>query len=165
VLTYRKADADDIDELIRLRIDFLRENSKTVRPEGEYRALEGSLRAYFTDALRTGAFVSWVAQEGDEIVGTSGLSFSVMPPQMSNPTGRIAHISNMYTKPSRRRRGICTELLKRAMAEAKSLGYGRIELNATPKGMAVYKKQGFKEQTAAGLVRYIGGKKENDDHA
>jgi GNAT superfamily N-acetyltransferase len=156
LITYRKADTNDTEELIALRIEFLKENSKKVCAEEEYRSLEGSLRAYFTDALRSAALVSWIAVDGDEIIGTSGLTFFAVPPGLNNPSGRVAYIMNMYTKPSHRRRGICTELFHRAVEEARSLGYGKIELRATPKGLGIYKRQGFKEQVSVGLVKYVG---------
>jgi GNAT superfamily N-acetyltransferase len=165
LVTFRKADTNDTEELIALRIAFLKENSKKVCAEEEYRSLERSLRAFFTDALRNATFISWIAADGDEIIGTSGLTFYALPPGLNNPSGRVAYIMNMYTKPSHRRRGICAELFHRTVEEARSLGYGKIELHATPKGMNIYKRQGFKEQVSVGLLKYIGGAKENDDHA
>jgi GNAT superfamily N-acetyltransferase len=162
---FRKADTRDVEELIRLRKDFLKENDGKARTEEEYRSLEENLRAYFTDGLRSAAYVSWIAVEGDQVIGTSGLVFYAVPPGLNNPSGKVAYIMNVYTEPSYRKRGICTELFHKTVEEARSLGYRKIELHATPKGMPIYKKQGFKEQISVGLVKYVGATKENETHA
>ena len=150
------ANNNDIIELIKLRIEFLKENNNVSYSEEDYISIEKNLRTYFIEHLSNNEYISWVAVIENEIIATSGLSFHNLPPSMINPTGRIAYIMNMYTKPSYRRQGIGTELFIRIIEEAKVLGYKKIELHATANGISIYKKQGFKEHTTIGLVKHIG---------
>lgn len=51
-------------------------------------------------------FVSWLAVDGDRIVGTSGMSFVEKPPYFGSPNGKIGLLSSMYTANDYRRQGI-----------------------------------------------------------
>ena len=61
--------------------------------------------------------VSWLALDGDRVVGTSGMSFVEKPPYFGCPTGRIGLLSSMYTDPEYRRMGIARELLSKVIEE------------------------------------------------
>ena len=59
----------------------------------------------------TFVFVSWIAMDGDKIIGTSGMSFVEKPLYFGCPSGRISLLSSMFTNPDYRRKGIAKELL------------------------------------------------------
>ena len=88
-ITYRKLTENELDEIIRMRIDQLTEEytevGKTV-PEGV--DLKESLMDFYKRNLAAGTYVSWLALDGDKIVGTSGMSFAEKPPYFTCPTGR-----------------------------------------------------------------------------
>ena len=75
--------------------------------------LSPALMDYYQRHLAKGTFVSWLAMDGDKIIGTSGMSFVEKPPYFGCPTGRIGLLSSMYTNPDYRRKGIARELLRR----------------------------------------------------
>ena len=143
MLTYRKAEIGDINELARLRSIFLAE----IKPcsEDERKAFEIANKEYFEKALADDSFVAHLALDGDKIVGTSGLSFSVSPPSFRCLDGRSAYIMNMYTLPQYRKRGIGKELFKRIAEEATRRGYKKITLNATDMGKPIYEQYGFED--------------------
>ncbi|GHU76876.1 N-acetyltransferase [Clostridia bacterium] len=143
MLTYRKATVSDAGELARLRSIFLAEVDN-IQSEHERSLLEKANLAYFTTALLDGSFVAWLAIDKDEIVATSGLSFSLVPPSVKNIDGKVAYIMNMYTSPNYRRQGIAAGLFSRIVEEAKLLGYRKLTLNATDSGRPLYEKYGFK---------------------
>ena len=100
---------------------------------------------YFRKALCDNTFISWIALENEEIIATSGLSFSVVPPFFNILDGKVAYIMNMYTFPIYRNRGIGKELFIKLVDEAKQLGYKKITLNASDMGRPLYEKYGFKD--------------------
>lgn len=144
MITYRKATIEDIDDLIKLRITFIKE-IMNIDHDHDDQLVGEALKDYFNKTLKDNNFISWLAIEDDKIVGTSGLSFYTLPPSYKNVTGNVAYIMNMYTIPSYRGRGIATYLFEKIVLEAKSRGFKKICLHATEMGKPLYTKFGFKE--------------------
>ena len=105
--------------------------------------IDKQLSDYFTTSITDGSFISWVMESDGEIIATSGLCFYTLPPNFSNPTGRTAYVTNIYTKPEHRRKGIAAELLSMVIDEAKSRGYKVIRLHTSEYGKSIYEKVGF----------------------
>ncbi|MCL2461477.1 MAG: GNAT family N-acetyltransferase [Defluviitaleaceae bacterium] len=145
MIEYRRAVLADAEELARIRSVFIAEVNDLEPDDGRVSAMKRANLAYFTSALADGSFIAWLAVHEDEIVATSGLSFSIVPPNFACMDGRVAYIMNMFTFPAYRGQGIATELFARIAEEAKSLGYGKITLNATDTGRPIYEKYGFKD--------------------
>ncbi|MCL2300006.1 MAG: GNAT family N-acetyltransferase [Firmicutes bacterium] len=111
--------------------------------EGESVPSDHYLVNYFTASMTDGSLAVWVMEEQGEIIATGGVCFYALPPTYRNPTGRTAYVTNMYTENQYRRRGIATELLHAAIAEAKARGYGAVRLHASEDGKSIYRKAGF----------------------
>ena len=139
-MTYRKLTAEDLDPFIRMRIAQLREEG--AREELD---LVPALKDYYRRHLKDGTFVSWLAVDGEKIVGTSGMSFVEKPPYVSCPNGRIGLLSSMYTDPAYRRRGIARELLGRVLEEARAYGCGSVQITASDMGVLLYSDFGFQK--------------------
>ena len=139
-MIYRKLTPDDLDAFIRMRIAQLREEGATEKLD-----LVPALKDYYHRHLADGTFVSWLAVDGEKIVGTSGMSFVEKPPYFSCPTGRIGLLSSMYTDPAYRRRGIAKELLRRVVEEARAYGCGSVQITASDMGVLLYTDFGFKK--------------------
>jgi ribosomal protein S18 acetylase RimI-like enzyme len=67
-----------------------------------------------------------------------------LPGNFINYEGLKGYIMNMYTLPEYRRKGICTELLKRLVETGMVMGVRSFELHATKEGEPLYIKEGFK---------------------
>lgn len=93
--------------------------------------------------MADGTFVSWLALDGDKIIGTSGMSFVEKPPYFGCPNGKIGLLSSMYTDPGYRRRGIARELLSHVIKEAKEYGCGNVQITASDMGVKLYTDFGF----------------------
>ena len=139
-ITYRKLTKDDLDTFIRMRITQLREEGAK-----EDIDLRPALTDYYGRHLADGTFVSWLALEGDVIVGTSGMSFVEKPPYFGCPNGKIGLLSSMYTDPAYRRRGIARELLRRVTEEARAFGCGAVQITASDMGVLLYTDFGFRK--------------------
>ena len=139
-VTYRKLTESDLEQFIPLRIAQLREEGAT-----EDLDLVPALKDYYHRHLADGTFVSWLATEGEKIIGTSGMSFVEKPPYFSCPNGRIGLLSSMYTDPAYRRRGIAKELLRRVTDEARAFGCASVQITASDMGVLLYTAFGFRK--------------------
>ena len=142
MITYRRAVLSDAEKLAEIRSILLKELGNT--SEEERVIVEQANLEYFKKALYEKTFVSWIALDNEEIIATSGLCFSEVPPFFPIIDGKVAYVMNMLTFPSYRNQGIGKELLKRIIEEAKQLGYKKITLNASDMGRPLYEKYGFK---------------------
>ena len=138
----RLATLEDVDELVRLRLDFLEEvgNLKAGADGGELCAL---MRDYLVRKMPSGEFLAWVAESGGAIVATSGVTIFERPPNGANLAGLEAYLSNMYTLPAWRGRGVGTALVATVVEHLKATRVRRIWLHATEQGRSVYAKAGF----------------------
>ncbi len=137
-IIYRKLTEKDLDTFISMRITQLREEGATDEMD-----LSPALMDYYQRHLANGTFVSWLALDGDKIIGTSGMSFVEKPPYFGCPTGRIGLLSSMYTNPDYRRQGIARELLRRVVEEARAYGCGTVQITASDMGVLLYSDFGF----------------------
>lgn len=138
MLTYQKLTEEQLDTFISMRIKQLREEGAT-----EDIDLVPYLKDYYNRHMADGTFVSWLAMDGDRIVGTSGMSFVEKPPYFSCPTGKIGLLSSMFTDPDYRRMGIAKELLSRVVEEARNYGCGTVQITASDMGVLLYTDFGF----------------------
>lgn len=139
-IAYRLFTEADIDRFIEMRISQLREEGAK-----EDIDLVPALRDYYTRHFADGTFISWLACDGDRIIGTSGMSIVEKPPYFRCPTGRIGLLSSMFTDKNYRRRGIARELLSRVVNEAKSRGCGCVQITASDMGVLLYTDFGFRK--------------------
>ncbi len=137
-IEYRKLSEKDLNTFIEMRINQLREEGAK-----EDIDLKPALLDYYTRHMKDGTFVSWIAVDNGEIIGTSGMSFVEKPPYFGCPSGRIGLLSSMFTNPNYRRRGIAKELLNRVVDEARDYGCGTIQITASDMGVKLYTAYGF----------------------
>ena len=140
MITYQKLTKAQLDTFIQMRIRQLREEGAT-----EDIDLVPALLDYYDRHMVDGTFVSWLAMDGDKIVGTSGMSFVEKPPYFGCPSGRIGLLSSMFTDPDYRRMGIAKELLSRVVEEARNYGCGCVQITASDMGVLLYTDFGFKK--------------------
>lgn len=138
-IIYKKLTEKELDIFISMRINQLREEGAT-----EDIDLAPALKDYYKRHMSDGTFVSWLAMDGEKIIGTSGMSFVEKPPYFGCPSGRIGLLSSMFTNPNYRRKGIAKELLSRVVNEAKEYGCGTVQITASDIGVKLYTDFGFK---------------------
>lgn len=137
-IQYRKLTKKELDTFIELRICQLREEGSKENID-----LKPAFKDYYNRHMADGTFVSWLAVDGNKIVGTSGMSFVEKPPYFSCPNGKIGILSSMFTVNEYRRQGIAKELLTRIVREAKEYGCGCIQITASDMGVLLYSDFGF----------------------
>ncbi len=82
----RQAIADDIEALASLRVAFFAEIGD-ITDEQHAEAFRQATHQYLNEALPRGTFLAWVAEEDEQIVGTSGLIFFEQAPTPTNLVG------------------------------------------------------------------------------
>ena len=135
---YRRLTENELDTFINMRINQLREEGAKEEID-----LVPALKDYYTRHMADGTFVSWLAFDGDDIIGSSGMSFVEKPPYFGCPSGRIGLLSSMFTNPNYRRKGIAKELLSRVVNDARDYGCETIQITASDMGVKVYTDFGF----------------------
>ena len=96
-------------------------------------------RDYFTNGAQT----TVLAFDGENAVGCATICYVRVTPTFSHPTGKRAHIMNVYVREEYRRRGIAREMMEILLDEAKSRGVTQITLDATESGRPLYQALGF----------------------
>jgi ribosomal protein S18 acetylase RimI-like enzyme len=134
----RLADHNDIPVLIEMRKQLLLEEE--VQPDLD---IDKQLADYYAKAFVDGSFIAWVTLDNGEVIATGGICFYALIPTFFNPTGKVAYIANVYTKPAYRRQRIATELVNMAIEEAKKRNYAIIRLHTSPFGRSIYENAGF----------------------
>lgn len=135
---YRMAAPDDAEVLAKLRTQQLIEEGNAEQTD-----ISKKLKDYFSLSLADGSLICWLGIVDDNIVATGGLCFYSLPPTFSNPTGRNAYLTNMYTVIGYRRSGIATVLVSKLIDEAKARHYAVIKLHASEQGRGIYEAAGF----------------------
>lgn len=139
-IIFQKLTEKELDAFIEIRINQLREEGATENID-----LRPALKDYYNRHMADGTFVSWIAMDGNTIIGTSGMSFVEKPPYFGCPNGKIGILSSMFTSSQYRRRGIAKELLSRVVEEAKEYGCGVVQITASDMGVLLYTDFGFKK--------------------
>ena len=137
-IEYRKLSEKELDVFIEMRINQLREEGAKADID-----LKPALLDYYMRHMKDGTFVSWIAVDGDRIIGTSGMSFVEKPPYFGCPSGMMGLLSSMFTNLAYRRMGIAKELLHRVVEEARNYGCGTIQITASDMGVKLYTAYGF----------------------
>ena len=144
-IIYKRLTEAELDTFINMRITQLTEEytseGREVPKDVDLRA---ALQDFYHKHMADGSFVSWLAMDGEKIVGTSGMSFVERPPYFTCPTGKLGLLSSMYTDPEYRRMGIAKELLHRVVEEARANGCGTVHITASDMGVKLYTAYGFK---------------------
>lgn len=137
-IAYKRLTEKELDTFIDMRINQLREEGAKEEID-----LVPALKGYYTRHMADGTFVSWLALDGEDIIGTSGMSFVEKPPYFGCPSGKIGLLSSMFTNTKYRRKGIAKELLSRVVNDARDYGCGTIQITASDMGVKLYMDFGF----------------------
>ena len=137
-IAYKRLTEKELDTFIDMRINQLREEGAKEEVD-----LVPALKGYYTRHMADGTFVSWLALDGEDIIGTSGMSFVEKPPYFGCPSGKIGLLSSMFMDPKYRRKGIAKELLSRVVNDARDYGCGTIQITASDMGVKLYMDFGF----------------------
>ncbi len=138
LIKYIIASENDMDLLMDSRLEMLR--SANNLPENYKFSNEfiTNIKSYFTQGNQT-----TVLAIDDCVIGCATMCYIKIMPTFSHPTGKRAHLMNVYTSPKYRRQGIAQKMLNMLIDNAKEKGVTEISLDATEQGRPLYTKTGF----------------------
>ena len=136
----KKTSAGDIEALMQIRLEMLRIVNGMDESAAFDKTLVGCSREYFLKGDQTTVF----AMEDDKIAGCASLSYVSVMPTFDHPTGKRAHLMNVYTRAEFRRRGVGKLMVGYLIDEARSRGVTEISLDATQMGRPLYESLGFR---------------------
>jgi len=139
----RIASKDDIDRMMNIRLEML----KVVNDLPEDYEYPDEMINESRDYFLTGDQMTVLALDGEETVGCASMSFIRVMPTFDHPTGRRAHLMNVYTRDEYRRQGIAEKMVKLLIDESWSEGVTEISLDATVSGRPLYESMGFTDST------------------
>ena len=139
----KKTTPNDIENLMEIRLEMLRVVNNLKDSENFSDKLIKCSREYFLHGDQTTVF----AMDGDKIAGCATLSYITVMPTFDHPTGKRAHLMNVYTREAFRRRGVGRQMVQFLIDEAKSRGVTEISLDATKMGHPLYKSLGFNDNS------------------
>lgn len=146
-IKYIMTTKDDIALLMKVRLEMLREVNDLSEDYVYDDVLVTESRRYF----ESGEQSTILAFDGEEVVGCASMSYIWIMPTFSHPTGKRAHLMNVYTKANHRRQGISRNMVELLINDAKEKGATEISLDATDMGRPLYEALGFKP-SSAGMV-------------
>ena len=138
-MEYRITNKDDIDILMTVRLEMIRNvNGLSDDYQFSNELIEKS-KNYFLEGNQT----TVLAIQDGIAVGCASISYIEIMPTLSHPTGKRAHLVNVYTKADYRKNGIARKLVQMLIDEAKEKGVTEISLDATDLGKTLYESLGF----------------------
>lgn len=141
-ITYKQANLDDIELLVKLRIIVLRE-ANHLDDSADMSEVKAQSYDYYRKAILNGECIVYLVFDDDKLVGCGGVSFFRIMPTCHNPTGKKAYLMNIYTSPEYRRKGIAYKTLDLLIKATREKGINHIILEATAMGRPMYEKYGF----------------------
>ena len=134
---------EDIDSLVKLRIELLNEANKNIE-NYDWGKYSKALKTFYYESVSNGKAIAFLVEENGSIVATSMICFYNITPLLHNLEGKMALLTDMYTIPEYRNKGFGMALLNNIMEYSKKSGYLKVILNATDSGRKLYEKYGFK---------------------
>jgi ribosomal protein S18 acetylase RimI-like enzyme len=148
LFTVRLALLADIPVLAHHRAAMFRDMGKLA--SHQQAPLERETTAYLTDALPSGDYLAWVAEDsGASVIGGAGAQLRPLLPRPRPDSddlelGPEAIVLNVYVEPAWRLRGVAESLMRALLQALDTRGIRRIVLHASDDGRGLYDRLGFK---------------------
>ena len=143
MIEYKIATNDDIELLMSSRLEMLKVVNDLPADYKYTEQLVKESRDYFLN----GDQITVLAIDNGEVIGCASMSFMRIMPTFSHPTGRRAHLMNVYTRNTYRRQGIARKMVEMLIDETWKRGATEISLDATTMGRPLYESLGFTSST------------------
>ena len=141
MIEFRIATAGDIDLMMSSRLEMLH----IVNDLSSDYEFSDDLINYSREYFLNGDQTTVLALDGQTVIGCASMSYMTIMPTFSHPTGKRAHLMNVYTNSNYRRQGIARRMVTMLIDDAWGKGATEISLDATESGRPLYESLGFKD--------------------
>ena len=143
MVEFKIATNDDIELLMSSRLEMLKVVNNL---PADYEYTDEIINES-CDYFLNGDQVTVLALDGGIVAGCASMSFMRIMPTFSHPTGKRAHLMNVYTRSEYRRQGIARKMVNMLIDETWKRGATEISLDATKMGRPLYESLGFTNST------------------
>lgn len=148
MIQFITASKTDTELLMKSRLECLRDVNDLPLDYAFSEELISKSREYFEHGNQT-----TILAVDKEVVGCASICYIELMPTSDHPSGKRAHIMNVYTNPMYRRQGIALQMLNMLIEEAREKGVTEISLDATEAGRPLYKRLGFADSEEGMVLR------------
>lgn len=143
-MNIRLAGVNDIDQLIRMRWDFTDEYKESKIVEDQYESFYAECRQFLTKALGSTKWFVWLAEDDRRVLSHIYIELIDKVPRPGRITRPFAYMTNVYTLPEHRGKGIGSQLLKKIETWARENQYEFIIVWQADWSVAFYERGGYK---------------------
>lgn len=155
-VSVRLATLKDLETLVSQRREMHEEMRH--RTKLEHRSGDAAYRKFIREMTRRKRFVGFLAidkaSKNKAVAGGCIWLRDSQPRPQLKQTLLVPYLLSVYTKPTYRKKGVATAIVKEAMNWSKKHGFRMMTLHASKAGRAVYEKLGW-EETSEMRVRLI----------
>ena len=108
--------------------------------------IDSELDVFFKKWLVSKDFLQLIAEEDGKLLSTAAVIYYDLPPSYTNKIGVRGYVTNVYTAPQHRRKGLSKMLLTELLKDAEKRGIKKLWLGASKDGRPLYEKLGFIRQ-------------------
>lgn len=147
--TVRKCGLNDLEALVRMRLEFLKEAGR-IKTEEEERLMYKELVEVIKLRIDKDLYM-WLAEVENKAVATGAVCiWDKLPSRLGNANNsKIGYVLNMYTSPEYRKRGIANSILQNIRQFLNDEGIPNMLLHALEAGKRVYRSFGFSVNESA----------------
>lgn len=107
--------------------------------------------------MRDGKYMGWLTLDEGKVVAGAGLMIMDWPPHPLDPEPHRGYLLNVYVEPEHRRKRLASNLIERALAEARLRKIRVISLHATEESRRMYESSGFRRTNEMFYVEPVEG--------
>ena len=108
--------------------------------------IDPELEIFFKKSLVSKDFLQLIAEEDGKLLSTAAVIYYDLPPSYTNKIGVRGYVTNVYTAPQHRRKGLSKMLLTELLKDAEKRKIKKLWLGASKDGRPLYEKLGFIQQ-------------------
>jgi len=141
-MRYRTAGEGDLPALAAMRWDFRLEDYNVPPPLNREDFIQGCVE-FLRQGLVQGNWTYWIAEEDGEIIAHMFVQRITKVPKPTKMDDAFGYLTNSYTRPAYRGRGIGTELLRRIQAWAREQDLELLLTWPSERSFPFYERLGF----------------------
>jgi GNAT superfamily N-acetyltransferase len=138
----RLAEAKDIKQLISMRWDFTIEYDESKKDES-FEDFEKECHSFLENALNNGQWFIWVVEKNGRIVSHIYIELIQKVPRPGRVTNPFAYMTNVYTIPEYRSKGVGSKILSSINKWIHENDYEFVIVWPSDEAINFYKKNGY----------------------
>ncbi|TVX93770.1 GNAT family N-acetyltransferase [Paenibacillus agilis] len=143
-MNLRLTNADDIEQLVKMRWDFSNEYSQNKFEEDTYEEFALECRSFLKNAIVSDKWFIWVAEQEGLILSHIYIERIDKVPRPGRKTNPFVYMTNVYTLPEHRGNRIGAQLLKKIEEWARTNHYEFIIVWPSEWSVEFYERNGYK---------------------